>query len=199
MSMGLQDVFSFSLRISQPSSGASFIAPASITLAVEAASSQGAVTQVVCKAGDSTLWTDTQPPFSNLWLDVPTGSYTLTATAWDTTGNSTTSQPVTVHVTPPQTLSGTLDYAGAATGVVRVSAGGIVTTATTPGPFEISPLAGLTFYTVFAFVDTNGDGQRQASEPFGSRRVYLDGDLNGVAITIRDRHAMNWLLLLGGN
>ncbi len=53
---------------------------------------------------------------------------------------------------------------------------------------------GLTTYNGFAFVDVNGDGRYQETEPRGATWVYLATDL--VGITLRDPHPVPWLLLL---
>lgn len=92
-----------SVSITSPANGASFTAPANITINASASDSNGTVTQVEFFAGSTPLFTDTSSPYSFAWNNVPAGSYTLTARATDNSGGVTTSAPVniTVNVAPP--------------------------------------------------------------------------------------------------
>jgi predicted amidohydrolase len=95
------------VSLTGPASGASFTAPATITMTASASDSDGAVTQVTFYAGGTLLSTKTTSPFTFAWNNVPAGIYTLTARAIDNAGAATTSSPVTITVTatpPPPSL-----------------------------------------------------------------------------------------------
>ena len=89
------------VSLTAPASGASYTAPASITLAANAADSGGAITKVDFYAGSTLIGTSTTAPYSTTWSNVAAGNYTLTAVATDNGGASTTSAPVNVSVTAP--------------------------------------------------------------------------------------------------
>lgn len=86
------------VSITSPASGATFTAPASITIDASAADSDGTVTQVDFYQGAALLGTDTTAPFSFTWTGVASGIYSLTAKATDNLGAATTSSPVSVTV-----------------------------------------------------------------------------------------------------
>jgi hypothetical protein len=86
------------VSITSPSAGATFAAPASITVAASA-SDDGSVTQVEFFQGNASLGIDTSAPYSITWNNVPSGSYTLTARATDNLSATATSAPVSITVT----------------------------------------------------------------------------------------------------
>jgi RHS repeat-associated protein len=87
-----------------PANGASYSAPASITLTATASDSDGTITQVeFFHGGTNLIATLTTAPYTYDWANVGTGSYALTAKATDNSGSATTSAPVNVTVSaPPQ-------------------------------------------------------------------------------------------------
>jgi predicted amidohydrolase/regulation of enolase protein 1 (concanavalin A-like superfamily) len=89
--------------ITSPTSGATFTAPATISVAVSAADGDGTVTRVDLYANGTSIASDTTAPFEFTWSNVQAGSYALTARATDNSGASTLSSPVniTVSATPP--------------------------------------------------------------------------------------------------
>ncbi len=86
------------VAITSPSQGAMFVAPASITIQVDAADSDGSVTKVEFYNGAIKLGEDSVPPYSLVWSGVAAGSYTLTARATDDMTATTTSAAITVNV-----------------------------------------------------------------------------------------------------
>jgi hypothetical protein len=84
------------VSITSPANGATFTAPANITIAATASDSDGTVTQVEFYQGTTLLGVDSSSPYS----------FNLTARATDNGGASTTSTPVDITVTPaaPVTL-----------------------------------------------------------------------------------------------
>jgi len=65
------------MQLTSPVEGATFPAPASLTLAASASDTYGTVTQVAFYAGATLLGTDTTAPYSVSWSDVPAGNYAL--------------------------------------------------------------------------------------------------------------------------
>jgi len=86
-----------------PANGASFVAPANITLTATANDADGSVARVEFFDGANKLGEDISSPYNFGWSNVVAGSYTLTARASDNRGASSTSASVTISVTnnPP--------------------------------------------------------------------------------------------------
>ncbi|MFL5731214.1 MAG: Ig-like domain-containing protein [Cytophagaceae bacterium] len=92
-----------SVSISAPANGASFTAPASVTITANASDADGTVSKVDFYNGATLLGTDLTAPYSFVWTNVAAGSYTLTAKATDNANAVTTSAAVSIIVsnTPP--------------------------------------------------------------------------------------------------
>ena len=86
------------VSLTSPSVGATFTAPASISLAATAADSDGSVTRVRFLRGTTLLGTDTASPFTYSWTNVAAGTYSLTAVAEDDDGATKTSTAVSITV-----------------------------------------------------------------------------------------------------
>ena len=86
------------VAISSPTNGASFTAPATITIQATARDSDGSVTNIQFFDGTNSLGNVSSSPY-NLSVSLAVGSHALTAVASDNLGNTTTSLAVTVTVT----------------------------------------------------------------------------------------------------
>jgi len=87
------------VSLTSPTSGATFTAPASITLTATAADSDGTIQKVdFFHGGTNLIATITAAPFTFTWTGVAQGSYTLTAVATDNLNLATTSAPVNITV-----------------------------------------------------------------------------------------------------
>jgi len=86
------------VALTSPASGASFTAPATITIDASASDTDGSISQVAFYANGAPIGTDTTSPYSITWTSVPAGSYTITAVATDSSQAATTSAPVLVSV-----------------------------------------------------------------------------------------------------
>ncbi|MBM4148578.1 MAG: hypothetical protein FJ224_05995 [Lentisphaerae bacterium] len=106
--------------LTAPTNGASFTAPASITLTADASDTDGMVTKVEFFNGDTLLHEDTTSPYRYDWTGVGAGSYTLTARATDNDGAVTTSAVANITVTPA-TYAVTYNANGATGGTVPAS------------------------------------------------------------------------------
>lgn len=91
------------VSITQPSAGASFTAPATVSIAANAADADGSIAKVEFFNGTTRLGEDTTAPYTYSWTGVAQGSYSLTAKATDNSASSTTSAAVsiTVGAAPP--------------------------------------------------------------------------------------------------
>jgi hypothetical protein len=90
-----------SAALTQPADGATFTAPAAVSIAANAGDSDGTVAKVEFFNGATKLGEDTTAPYTFDWTGVGAGSYTLTARATDDLGATTTSAPRTITVTSP--------------------------------------------------------------------------------------------------
>src|SRR5262249_16445147 len=130
-----------------PANGASFVAPASITLSATATATRAAITRVEFYQGSVKIGTASSAPYSMVWSGVAQGTYTLSARAFDNIGGSAVSAPVNISVTataPPVVVSGTVMQ-------------------------RTSPLANVTFAATNGGTcgASNGSGQYSCTVPWG--------------------------------
>jgi len=93
------------VSLTSPVSGATYAAPAEISLAATASDANGSVTKVEFFAGSTLVGTDTTSPYAFTWSNVPAGTYALTAKATDSGGATSVSAVRMVTVAsnaPPQ-------------------------------------------------------------------------------------------------
>lgn len=89
-----------------PTDGSVFTAPATnLTLSADATDSDGSVAKVDFYQGATLLGTAMSAPFQFEWMNVPAGTYALTAVATDNQGATATSSTATVVLNAPPTLS----------------------------------------------------------------------------------------------
>jgi regulation of enolase protein 1 (concanavalin A-like superfamily) len=86
------------VSLSAPANGASFTAPATITVAATAGDADGTVAAVEFYAGTTVIGSDTTTPYSVTWSNVPAGTYALTAVARDNVGATRTSAARSIMV-----------------------------------------------------------------------------------------------------
>ena len=87
-----------SVAIVNPTSGAAFIAPATITVEADAADHDGSVQRVDFFANDAPIGSATASPYRVTWPNVTPGSYTLKAIATDNQDATSTSATVQLTV-----------------------------------------------------------------------------------------------------
>ncbi len=75
-----------------------YTAPARIKLNATATDEDGKIIKVQFFNGTTRLHTETEFPYGFLWINVPAGNYTLTAKAFDDSGNVVTSNAINVSV-----------------------------------------------------------------------------------------------------
>jgi uncharacterized repeat protein (TIGR03803 family) len=86
------------VSVSIPYNIVKYTAPARIKLNAAATDKNGKITKVQFFNGTTNLHTEDVDPYGFLWIDVPVGNYTLTAKAFDNSGNVTTSNSIEVSV-----------------------------------------------------------------------------------------------------
>ena len=89
------------VSVTAPLSGATFTAPAAVTITATAADSDGSVAKVEFFNGAVKLGEDLTAPYSFAWTSVAAGTYSLTARATDNAGAVTTSAAVSITVNAP--------------------------------------------------------------------------------------------------
>lgn len=115
------------VKITSPVSGASVVAPGSITVSASASDSDGSIAKVEFYSGTKLINTQLSSPYTFTWSNVAAGSYSLTAKAYDNQGATTTSPAVSLTVkaaNQPPTVEITAPLSGAST--------------TAPGSFNIT-------------------------------------------------------------
>ena len=157
-----------SVSITSPLSGASFTAPANVTISANASDANGTVTSVEFFAGATSLGIDTTSPFSITSLGMPAGSYSLTAKATDNLGSFTVSAPVAITVsalfTPAITLSGSnLAFAKQRVGTASTTAQSVTVTNNGPGSLVFASFNGAAPSASFSV--GGGDFQVQTNCP----------------------------------
>ena len=98
------------VTLTSPTSGQTFTAPALISVSADASDPGGSLTAVQFFDGATGLGLAVSPPYSLLWSNAIDGPHTLTAVAFDNTGNATTSAPVNITIVdpnPPRLVSAT--------------------------------------------------------------------------------------------
>ncbi len=86
------------VSLTSPAGGATYTAPASMTIGASASDTDGTVAQVDFYQGSTLIGSDTTSPYGYTWANVAAGSYQLTAVARDNAGATRTSTAVSVTV-----------------------------------------------------------------------------------------------------
>jgi hypothetical protein len=96
------------VAVTAPVEGATFTAPATVSITADADDTDGNVTKVEFFNGATKLGEDLDAPYTYNWTTVPQGSFTLTAKVTDNFGLTATSTPVNISVGPPNTIPPTV-------------------------------------------------------------------------------------------
>ncbi len=88
------------VALSSPANGATFTAPATITVTASASDTDGTIARVDFFQGTTLITTLTVAPYTLQWTGVPAGSYSLTAVATDNGGATPPTAAVAVTVGP---------------------------------------------------------------------------------------------------
>ena len=104
------------VSITSPSTGATFTAPATITLSASASDTDGTVARVEFYRGSTLIASDATNPYSATFSNAAAGTYQLTAVATDSDGVTATSSPVSVTVNAPNNQAPTVSLTSPAAG-----------------------------------------------------------------------------------
>ncbi|HET9728831.1 MAG TPA: Ig-like domain-containing protein, partial [Acidimicrobiia bacterium] len=102
------------VTLTAPAAGADYYAPAAVSLAATASDPDGSIARVEFRAGGILVGSAATSPYAITWANVPAGTYSITATAYDGKGGQTTTPPLSLVVKPPVSLS-LIDLADGAT------------------------------------------------------------------------------------
>ncbi len=114
------------VSVTQPVTGQSFIAPASIAIQASATDADGTIAKVDFFANGQFVGSDTTSPYAVTWSGVSAGSYSITAVATDNRAFTTTSAAVPISVNVAPVVSGR-------TNVALATNGGVATASSTYG------------------------------------------------------------------
>jgi hypothetical protein len=95
------------VTLTAPGNGATFAAPATITLSATASDADGTIGMVEFYQGTSLIGTRTTSPYTLTWSGVAGGTYSLTARAVDDRGAAKTSTVASITVTGPKVVIAT--------------------------------------------------------------------------------------------
>jgi regulation of enolase protein 1 (concanavalin A-like superfamily) len=116
--------------LTAPANGATFTAPATITVSANSSDSDGTVAKVDFFAGATLIGSDTTSPYSITWNNVAAGSYSLTAVATDDAGATTTSAARTITVNGPANQAPTVALTAPANGATFTAPATVTVSAT---------------------------------------------------------------------
>jgi regulation of enolase protein 1 (concanavalin A-like superfamily) len=117
------------ISVTSPLSGASYTAPASITVDATAADADGTISSVEFFANGQAIGSDSSAPYTVTWTSAAAGTYTITARATDNQGAVTTSSGVAVTVNPAANVAPTVSISSPTTGATYTAPGSIAITA----------------------------------------------------------------------
>lgn len=89
------------VSLTSPANNSSYYSPTSISLTATASDADGAIKRVEFYSGSTLLSTDTAAPYAYVWDNVPNGSYSLTARAYDDSNAVTMSAAAAIIVSSP--------------------------------------------------------------------------------------------------
>ncbi|PRY02619.1 glycoside hydrolase family 48 protein [Allonocardiopsis opalescens] len=156
------------VELTAPADGSAFLAGQPIQLAADASDADGSIDRVEFRADGTVLGSDTTAPYTYNWQNAAVGQYSVTAVAFDDSGESAASLPIAIEVLDgpavvanPSTLSirqgdtGTFDVtlASAPSGTVTVDV------ARTQGSADLSVADG----DELTFTATNWDDPQEVT------------------------------------
>ena len=118
------------VSITAPANGATFTAPASVSITANAGDTDGTVSLVEFFQGTTKIGQDTTAPYSFSWTQCRAGPYSLTAQATDNSGGITTSAAVGITVNPPANVPPTASITAPANGATFTAPASVSITAT---------------------------------------------------------------------
>ena len=139
------------VSLTSPVTGASYVAPATISLSASASDADGSIKKVEFYNGTQLLAIDSLAPYGYNWNNVSVGNYSLTAKAFDNALESTVSSPINIVVNANQapTVSLTAPISG-----TSLTAPASVTISASASDID-GTIASLEFYNGSVFLGTD--------------------------------------------
>ena len=169
-----------SVSLTNPASGASYFAPATITLSAAASDSDGSIARVDFYQGTTAIGSATSAPYTFTWSNVAQGSYSLSARAIDNQGGAGASGSVAVTVSNPVfAILSPPNYATIDGDVVNVT-----------GTVQAPANSGVTVNGVIAAIDgtgrfyANGVPLAVGTNSIQATLTTIDGATANAAITV---------------
>ncbi len=108
------------VSLSSPANGATFTAPISLNLTANSTDPENNLARVEFYNGATKLGEDSTSPYSLAWNNVPAGSYSLTARAFDAAGlfTNSTAVNITVNPAPPANVAPIVSFAAPVNGAI---------------------------------------------------------------------------------
>jgi hypothetical protein len=97
------------VALTSPAANSTYNAPGTVVLSATATDADG-ISKVEFYRGSTLIVTEKILPYSWKWTNVPAGIYVITAKAYDTKGNTTTTTAVTISVRAATTFIGEQHY-----------------------------------------------------------------------------------------
>jgi hypothetical protein len=104
ITLGNSDNSPPTVNLTAPANGASYTAPANVTLTATASDTDGSISKVDFYSGTALIGTSTASPYTFNWTNVDAGNYSLIAVATDNSGASTASTAANIVVNVPNSL-----------------------------------------------------------------------------------------------
>jgi serine protease len=112
------------VSLTSPSGGATFNAPATITISANASDSDGTVSNVQFYSNNQLIGSAAASPYSITWGNVAAGTYSIQAVVTDNGGIAVGSNVVSVKVNQPPVANAGGPYSGTAGQLLQFSGGG---------------------------------------------------------------------------
>jgi hypothetical protein len=122
------------VAITTPTSGASYMAPATVSIQATAADADGTVSRVEFYRGTTLIGSDSTSPYTYSWTNAPAGNYSLTARAFDNNGGMQTSAAVNVTVNGAGNQLPTIAITAPVAGATFTSPASVTVTASASDP-----------------------------------------------------------------
>jgi regulation of enolase protein 1 (concanavalin A-like superfamily) len=116
--------------LTAPANGATYTAPATVTMSATASDADGTIARVEFYNGPTLLNTDTTAPYAFTWSSVPAGTYGIRAIAYDNSGASATPSTASITVTAPANQPPTATLTAPANGATYTAPATVTMTAT---------------------------------------------------------------------
>ena len=166
------------VSITSPSPGASFTAPATITIEASASDPGGSVVRVEFFRGTTMIGSDSTSPYSATWSGATAGNYVLTARAVDNAGAMRTSAGVNISVTSTPNQLPSVSITSPAPGQAFTPPASITIAATASDPD--GTIVGVDFFVDSQLIATD------TTSPYGASWANIDVGTYWLTAVARD-------------